>query len=64
MTPMNLFKTFTLTWRQAALFKVGMWAAGITVGAYWHEFFSGYLPLLIFIAVISLGYVTFVWAKQ
>ena len=61
---MNPFKTFTLTWWQAAFFKVGMWGAGIAVGAYWHDFFGGYLPILIIVAVVCLGYVTYLWAKQ
>ena len=61
---MNIFKTFTLTWWQAAIFKIGMWAAGIAVGAYWYAFFGNTLPALIVIAVICLGYVTFAWAKQ
>ena len=43
---MNLFKTFTLTWWQTSFFKVGMGAAGIAVGAYWHEFFGNYLLIL------------------
>ena len=30
---MNLFKTFTLTWWQAGIFKVGLLALGIAVGA-------------------------------
>jgi len=36
----NLFKTFTLTWWQAAFFKAGTWGAGISVGTYWHDFFG------------------------
>ena len=61
---MNLFKTFTLTWWQAGIFKTGMWAAGIAVGAYWHSLFGNYLPALIVIAVACLGYVTVAWARQ
>lgn len=61
---MNVFKTFTLTWWQGALFKWGVFALGIAVGAYWYDIFSGYLPILTIFAVISLAYVTYVWAKQ
>ena len=61
---MNLFKTFTLKWWQAGLFKWGMLALGITIGAYWHDFFDGYFPLLIIVAVVCLGYVTYLWLKQ
>ncbi len=61
---MNLFKTFSLTWWQATSFKVGLLATGIVIGTHWHDLFSGYLFLLIAIAVVSLAYVTYVWAKQ
>jgi hypothetical protein len=61
---MNLFKTFTLKWWQGALFKWGMLALGIAVGAYWHDFFGGYFPILILVAVVCLAYVTYVWWKQ
>lgn len=40
--PMNIFKTFTLKWWQAGVFKVGMLALGISIGAYWHDVFGGY----------------------
>ena len=61
---MNLCKTFTLKWWQAGLFKWGMLALGIAIGTYWHDFFGGYLPLLIVVAAISLSYLTYVWWKQ
>jgi hypothetical protein len=64
MTAMNLFKTISLKWWQAGFFKVGMLAAGIAIGAYWHELLGGYLPVLIVIAVVSLAYVSYVWWKQ
>ncbi len=61
---MNLCKTFTLKWWQAGLFKWGMLALGIAIGTYWHDFFDGYLPVLIVVAAISLSYLTYVWWKQ
>ena len=61
---MNLFKTFTMKWWQAGIFKVGMWGAGIAVGTYWHELFAGYLAILVAVAIVCLTYVTYVWAKQ
>lgn len=63
-SPMNLFKSFTLQWWQAGLFKVGLLALGIAVGAYWHGLFTGFLPALIIIAAICLAYITVVWWKQ
>ena len=61
---MNIFKTFTLKWWQGALFKAGMWALGIAVGAYWHNTFSAFIPELVAIGAVCLAYVTYVWAKQ
>jgi hypothetical protein len=61
---MNILKTFTLKWWQGGLFKWGMLALGIAIGAYWHEYFISYLCDLIAFAVVSLAYVTYVWAKQ
>jgi hypothetical protein len=61
---LNLFKTFTLEWWQAGLFKWGVLALGIAIGATWHDFFGGYLPVLIILAAISLTYVTYAWWKQ
>jgi hypothetical protein len=61
---LNLFKTFTLEWWQAGLFKLGMLALGIAIGSYWHGFFDGWLLILIFVAVVCLAYVTYVWWKQ
>lgn len=61
---MDLFKTFTLKWWQAGLFKWGMLALGIAIGTYWHDFFADYLLVLIIMPAASLAYVTYVWAKQ
>jgi hypothetical protein len=61
---MNLFKTFTLKWWQAGLFKWGVLALGIVIGTYWHALFAGYLLVLIIFAAVSLAYLTYVWAKQ
>ncbi len=61
---MNPFKTFTLTWWQAAAWKIGMGALGIVVGAYWHELFGGFLGPMLALAAVCLAYVTYVWWKQ
>jgi hypothetical protein len=61
---MNIFKTFTLKWWQAGLFKLGMLALGIAIGTYWHVFLGGYLLIFISVAVVSLAYVSYVWWKQ
>jgi hypothetical protein len=61
---MNLFKTVTLKWWQAGLFKAGILALGIAIGAYWHTLFGGFLPALLGIAAVCLAYVIYVWWKQ
>jgi hypothetical protein len=61
---MNLFKTLTLKWWQTSIFKIGMLALGIAVGAYLHDLFGGYLVVLIVIFALSLAYVTYIWWKQ
>lgn len=61
---MNLLKSFTLQWWQTSLYKVGMLATGIVIGAYWHELFAGYLVPLVAVAVVSLAYIGYVWWKQ
>jgi hypothetical protein len=61
---MNLFKTFTLKWWQAGIFKAGLWALGIAVGAYWHSFFSIFLPELTAIGAVCLAYVIYIWLQQ
>ena len=61
---MNVFKTFTLKWWQAGLFKWGLLSLGIAAGAYWHEFFGRYLVVLIFMAAASLACITYVWWNQ
>ncbi len=61
---MNLFKTFTLRWWQASLFKISMLAAGIAIGAYWSSFFLSFLGALIVVAVVAGTYVTIIWWRQ
>ena len=61
---MNIFKSITMKWWQASLFKLGIWALGIAVGAYWHSFFLTFIPALIALAVICLAYITYIWIKQ
>lgn len=61
---MTLLKPFTMKWWQTGLFKWGMLALGILIGAYWPAFFGSYLPLLAIVAVVCLGYITYLWWKQ
>jgi hypothetical protein len=61
---MNLFKSFTLTWWQTGLFKIGMLALGILIGATWSSFFSAHVMALIIVAALTLGLVLVVWLGQ
>jgi hypothetical protein len=61
---MNIFKTFTPKWWQAGCFKLGMLALGISIGAYWHDIFGGYLLILLIVAAVSLAYITYTWLEQ
>ena len=61
---MNLFKNFTMKWWQAALFKTGLLALGIVVGAYWHNLFARFLSELGLIAALCLWYIVLVWWQQ
>jgi hypothetical protein len=61
---MEIFKTFTLKWWQAGIFKWGLLSLGIVIGTYWHEFVAGYLVLLLIMAAVSLAYVSYVWWRQ
>ncbi len=61
---MNLFKNFTMKWWQAGLFKIGLLALGIAVGAYWHNLFGRFLPELITLGALCLWYIALLWWKQ
>ncbi|MGA2421197.1 MAG: hypothetical protein ABSG69_14040 [Candidatus Acidiferrum sp.] len=61
---MNIFKTLTLKWWQTGIFKIGLLALGIAIGAYLHDIFGGYLVVLTVVAALSLAYVTYVWWRQ
>ena len=61
---MNIFKSFTLKWWQGGLFKWGIFLLGIAVGAYWPVLFTPYISILLIIAAVLLGYITYIWLKQ
>lgn len=61
---MNIFKSFTLKWWQAGVYKLGMLALGIAIGTYWHALFGGYLLILAIVAAASLAYISYIWWKQ
>ena len=64
MSHVNLFKTVRLRWFEIGVFKAGLLAAGVAVGAFCADFFMQYQPALVGIAAISLVYIAYVWMKQ
>ena len=61
---MNIFKTFTLNWWQASVFKYAMLSLGILIGMTWPDVFHAWRLLLCLVFVLSTAYVTWVWWKQ
>ncbi|MBP6948995.1 MAG: hypothetical protein KBB50_02905 [Candidatus Pacebacteria bacterium] len=61
---MNIFKNTTFSWWQLSIFKTGMFLLGISVGAFWSEFFKQYVSLIAFIGTVLTLYITYIWAKR
>lgn len=61
---MPILKTFRLKRWETGLFKCGMLALGMMIGALWPNFFDGFFPLLLAIAILTLSYITYIWWKQ
>jgi hypothetical protein len=61
---MNLFKTFTLKWWQAGIFKVMLLSLGIVIAATWPGIFYAWRPELLVIFLLSVCYICWVWWKQ
>jgi len=61
---MNLFKTFTLRWWQAGVFKISLLSLGIIIGATWPEIFNAWRMVLVVLFVFSTAYVLWLWLRQ
>ena len=61
---MNIFKTFTLKWWQAGVFKVALISLGILIGMTWPGVFHAWSMLLCLLFALSVAYITWVWWKQ
>ena len=61
---MNLFKSFTLKWWQAGIFKIGMISFGIALGATWSAFFIQWVILFWTVFILTAGYLSYIWWKQ
>jgi len=58
------FKSYAFTWWQIGIFKLALLSIGVSIGAYWSEFFKNYLGPLIIIAVIASIYIMYASLKQ
>ena len=61
---LNLLKSLSLRWWQIGVFKIGMLAVGLIIGATWPGVIFPVVGLLAVLAVISLSYVTWIWVRQ
>ena len=60
---MNIFKSGTLTWWQAGIFKISVFSLGLIVGSHFSEIFINYTILLFTIAIIAGFYIAYVWFR-
>jgi len=61
---MDLFKSYTYTWWQMAILKTALIAAGVAIGAYWHNFFQPYLTVVIIIWLATAAYTLYISFKR
>jgi hypothetical protein len=61
---MSIFKSFAMTWWQAALLKLSAASVGIIIGATWPDIFIHWRPELVILCVLSGLFVLRVWWKQ
>ena len=50
---MNIFKTFTLKWWEAAIFKLSLLSLGILLGSTWPDIFAPWRGVLLVIFALS-----------
>lgn len=61
---MKIFKSYTYTWWQIAIFKLALLSFGIMVGSYFYDFFRANLIVLIIFWIISGGYIWYISFKK
>jgi hypothetical protein len=61
---MNLFKTFSLKWWQAGVFKLSLLSLGLMIGSAWPGLFVAWRVALALLFVASTAYITRLWWKQ
>jgi len=53
---MKLFRLYTFSWKQIALFKIYLLSLGLCIGSYWADFFQSIQTILIVIIIILALY--------
>lgn len=61
---MTLIRSMTLTWWQIGIFKAGLLALGVVVGACWPQLFHPLSLPLALVAIVCLGYVSWLWLRS
>ena len=61
---MKIFKSYTYTWWQVAVFKLALLSVGAIIGSYWYSFFGSNLTTLTVIAVIAGVYIWYISLEQ
>ncbi len=61
---MNIFKSFTFTWKQIALLKLSVLFVGIAIGAYFSAFFAPYTLFLLIVGILIGLYIFSIWLKK
>lgn len=61
---MTIFKNYTFSWKQMAVFKICLLCIGVAVGSHWHDAFAPYVVLLLVAGLILGLYLALVAMKQ
>ncbi|MBP9758860.1 hypothetical protein KBD45_04125 [Candidatus Dojkabacteria bacterium] len=56
----NVFKSYTYTWKEMAIFKIAMLSIGALIGSYWSEFFISNVVLIAVVAVFATVYTLYI----
>ena len=60
---MNIFKSYTYSWKQIAIFKFALLSLGTIIGSYFPDFIQENLVIFAIIAVICTVYILYVSFK-
>jgi len=61
---MNIFKSYTYTWKQIGIFKLALLSIGILIGSQWSEFFVDNVVVVVGVAIVTTVYVIYISLKQ